>query len=763
MRTSRFAFAAVAALCLLPSASPALAQTPAQVEKADAGSPHSLLAGVREVVAPGTPGELAVWGPHAVALVAGRVDKDLLAPVAAAAMLDRGRLVALAHTGMLDAGSLDTGDTAAFLESALRWCTPAGRDAAAPVRVGLLRCNLGPFITKLGWTPVALKPADLRADLAQRIDVLCIVGADITTTQQRAIDEFISDGGGLLAAQTAWAWHPRPSRPLADNPLNQLFARAGIAWTDGTTDRTGKVGFAVDPAPLTSLNASAAFNELTADKKHTLKPDLHDRQLARVATETARILPPADTLLRPRLAALLAQRDPAAVPSPDHPLRLDRPVERTLVAFESADLERLDTAATRAHPAAAAFPGAVPADAPRVERAVSIDLAIPEWHSTGLYAAPGEPITIRLPDAAAAEGLSIRIGCHKDKLWHLPKWDRMPEITRQWPLSGETTTVASPFGGLIYLVVHRSPRPKSETLRITISGAVEAPLFTLGSTSLEDWKTRLRGLPGPWAELATDKVILTVPSSEIRTLDDPESLLRYWDRLADAEDELGGISTAARVGRPERFVADVQISAGYMHSGYPIMTHLDATADMVSLEKLRAGTWGLLHELGHNHQRPEWTFGGTGEVTNNVFVLYTLQTVCERPWDEVHKSLKNRDQNIAKYLAAGARFEVWKSDPFLALQMYAQLVEGFGWDTYKRVLAEYRDLPDDQRPKTDDQKRDQWLVRFSRACGRNLGPFFQAWGVPTSDAARASLADLPDWMPPGFPPSSRPQPSTEPR
>ena len=34
--------------------------------------------------------------------------------------------------------------------------------------------------------------------------------------------------------------------------------------------------------------------------------------------------------------------------------------------------------------------------------------------------------------------------------------------------------------------------------------------------------------------------------------------------------------------------------------------------------------------------------------------------------------------------------------------------------------------------------------------GRNLGPFFQAWGVPTSEKARVSIADLPAWMPDNF-------------
>jgi hypothetical protein len=40
-----------------------------------------------------------------------------------------------------------------------------------------------------------------------------------------------------------------------------------------------------------------------------------------------------------------------------------------------------------------------------------------------------------------------------------------------------------------------------------------------------------------------------------------------------------------------------------------------------------------------------------------------------------------------------------------------------------------------------------WLVRLSEATGKNLGPFFQVWGVPTSDKARKSVERLPKWLP----------------
>ena len=111
-----------------------------------------------------------------------------------------------------------------------------------------------------------------------------------------------------------------------------------------------------------------------------------------------------------------------------------------------------------------------------------------------------------------------------------------------------------------------------------------------------------------------------------------------------------------------------------------------------------------------------------------------------------------RAKKIRAYLATGPDFEGrWKRSPFLALLMYMQLQEAFGWEAYKKVFREYRDLPRGQRPRSDNEKRDQWLVRFSRTVGRNLGPFFQAWGVPTSDKARASIAKLPAWMPKDFP------------
>ena len=150
----------------------------------------------------------------------------------------------------------------------------------------------------------------------------------------------------------------------------------------------------------------------------------------------------------------------------------------------------------------------------------------------------------------------------------------------------------------------------------------------LGQTSVIDWQKKIRGRPGPWAELACDKLILTLPSAAIRGLDDPEPAMRHWVRVLDADATLAGRPLQHR--SPERIRADRQISVGYMHSGYPIMTHLDVATRFADVAKLKTidGGWGLYHELGHNHQSADWTFPGTGEVTVNLFTMYTLETVC---------------------------------------------------------------------------------------------------------------------------------------
>jgi hypothetical protein len=511
--------------------------------------------------------------------------------------------------------------------------------------------------------------------------------------------------------------------------------------------------------------AVADLDRLLADAEDRGRvPSEEVAQAVQVLDRAARALPPEELL--DKLTALRRARTDAVLPSARRPLRRTDLLDRQILTLELAALSGCAPERIPAHPTAADFPGAVPEQAEPVTREIEIvtdrpgwdntgiyaNPGSPHWHSTGLYAVPGQPITVTVPETAVDKGLSVRIGCHSDLLWRLDAWSRAPDICTRRPIESPVTPAANAVGGLVYL---ETPRDLSmPAFPVTIEGAVPAPHYVHGVTDLADWRESIRHLPAPWAELQTEKVVLTLPAEVIRDLDDPQALMTFWDDIMDQYLQLLGLPPDRR--RVERFVSDVQISAGYMHSGYPLMTMLDITRTMVDIERIRGnrhhGVWGLFHEIGHNHQHRDWTFAGTTEVTVNLFSLYVMEKICGLPLGG-HPAVTPaaREKAIKGYFAKGAPFDQWKSDPFLALAMYIQLIEAFGWKPFTQVFTEYRGLDQDQRPRTDDQKRDLWLIRFSKAVQRDLGPFFAAWGVPVSDAARAAIAELPAWMPDDLP------------
>lgn len=745
-----------------PSRPPTLAQ-PAPVEDAGNADLAILLKGVREIASPGVPGPVAVWGPNAFAVATGQYS-NTRAPVVAAARVggqtdpainQGGRVVIFGHSAYLDAKTAAAGDTGTLLSNAARWVSPRNASAQTKTRVGVVggggggggEGDLG-SVLGAGFEIVRLG----RADWTQTsVDILVFPGGDLSADQVEALQAHLRSGKGALIAATGWGWcQLNGGKPIVLSGFSKALAPFGLGWTERTLETDTRERYLTRSAPAPLLHAVVAFDALNDHDlgKRPLAPAEVDQAVASVEL-AAQILPKADTALRPRLDQRLKTLEGELVPTRKNPLTNKQPLRRVLLTHQIASIMQSPRQARTAHPAAAEFPGLAPVDAPRVARAVDINTAIPDWQSTGTYASAGETITIAIPETALDAGLKVRIGCHTDALWHKDHWDRCPDVSWDFKITAAQTEIATPFGGLVYIEVPKGC--KAGVVAARISNIVDAPLFVAGKTSLEDWRARIRNFPAPWAEIASGKIIVTVPSSHVRTLDDPEALMRIWDEVADAAADLA--ARPRERARPERYVADVQISAGYMHSGYPIMTHLDAADDMVSAAALRKGTWGLYHELGHNHQNADWTFGGTGEVTVNLFSMYIIEKVCNVRHGQTHEAFKNRERSIGVHLAQGAPFEKWKSDPFLALYMYCQLEEAFGWDAFKTVFTEYRDLPKDERPKTDEQKRDQWMVRFSRTVGKNLGPFFQAWGVPTSERARASIKDLPVWMPPEFPPN----------
>lgn len=715
---------------------------PAQTSAPDLAQ---LTRGVQTITSPGSPGRVCVFGDQAFPVVVGNATKGVFQPVVGAARLGTGRIVVFGHNGYFSSESAKEADTAKFLANCITW---AAKGAAKPAVVTLGAKSWSDALTASG---VASSPANLAALTPSQ--VLVADAGRIQAKDAEAIVKFIKAGGGFVTATTGWGWKQlNPGKELAtDLVVNRILTQAGLAIADGSLSDTTTDGFAVGANIPLLVHAGRALAAAEATASSNAKLSKADAALASASILGAmECLPPSDTVFLPRVRKLAANPKANAVPTPQTPVRADNLVGRILVTMEGQSLAKTAPEQTRAHPAAETFPGGVPPSAPRLgATTVTINTSVRDWHSTGLYAAPGEVITVTVPANAAKKKLRVRIGAHKDELWHLDSWKRFPEITRSFPIDNAVTKAANAFGGLIYIEV-----PRDCTLGnvpVQIAGAVAAPVYFHGQTTPEQWRATIRNHPAPWGELVSSKVIVTLPNNVLRSLDDPKALMETWDQILDLVAELATIPKERE--RPERIVCDEQISAGYMHSGYPIMTWMDQPQNFASRASLIKGNWGIFHELGHNHQVKDWTFEGTGEVTCNLFSFYVYDKLCGvKPRDYVHGGGSVPVIELhKKYFATGApSFERWKADPFTALCMYAQLQDAFGWETYQKLFAEYRALPDSQRPKTEQERRDQWMQRFSKAIGKNLAPFFRKWGVPISDAAANSVASLPAWMPPAM-------------
>lgn len=691
----------------------------------------------------------AIWGPafpfgaDACAIVMARASSgNAEVPVVAAARHPRsgGRVVALGHSTTLQAAwQRAHADHARFISNCLVWASGL---SALPVTVVALHCS--PALDTRCFSVVP-SLRHLKAGV-----VVALGEGDLSETDVAAIAAHVATGGGLVTAMCPWGWcQLHPHSALTDAAPQRLIGEVGLCFTAGYTSPTTGTGFVVTNDPtlphvnvaldvLTHFHGrSRPVSELHLDAREQLEA------ASRLASEALPHVPSTAPLLV-RASALADAIGAARVPSAEAPIRAaTSPLERFAVSVGLALRAHLPAERIRAHPAHAVFPGPCPtsAAAPNAVRTLQVDCVRQQrWVSTGLYACAGGVVRA---SCSAACGLALRIGCHCDSLVGLEDWARIPEVTLQQAMP---CTVASAFGGLLYVVVPENPAAAAAVVSVRIEGAfVDAPTYWAGRTTAAQWAQVRRTSVAPWAELVTSKVCITVPASCVRDLADPAPLLQFWDRVSDAAADLASLPRERAW--PWRYVADVAISAGYMHAGYPCMTHLDAAPRLVDVELLRReGEWGLFHELGHNHQAPEWTFDGTLEVTCNLFTCYINHVVVGLPLHGTQKDLTPdaRAARFRRHVHEGVPWAVWKQEPFLALIMYLQVVEAFGWGPIRSAIAQYRTgkVP---APVNDDQKRDTWMVTLSRCCNRNLGPFFVQWGVPVSQVALASIALLPEW------------------
>lgn len=298
--------------------------------------------------------------------------------------------------------------------------------------------------------------------------------------------------------------------------------------------------------------------------------------------------------------------------------------------------------------------------------------------------------------------------------------------------------------GPLYFVAANQQGSSELTVNL-LEGGKPMPRFILGKNTVEEWQTQLVKFgDAPFAELVGKRMILTMPINDMRNhAPDPEATLVLWDRIVDLAEEQFGLSADRAF--PHRatpfqyqFVSKPDNTSGYMSaSNYWLGTNKSGISEVINADKLQNEGWGPWHELGHHYQMPAWTFEGDTEVTENLTSLYvqralggTSRMEADSYWDDVAAFLNKRDKNYAD------------SGVFVRLGMFWQLDLAFGKDFYQRLGDRYRTLPIAEQPKTDDEKKQRFLLETSRISGINLKSFFHQWGIKPTKETSAQLKSM---------------------
>ena len=707
-----------------------------------------LLAGVSTLSNPTQPSFLVAYGPQTCHVMNYTTD-PAQGGMAAAAHWGHGKVVALPDHQWLNMDQFaDDASTMTFYRNSLAWLTGS---TSLAIRVVTYDQGIVDTLTTEGYTQVTkTDEVGLLAALSNA-DVLVPgwLGSSEPQANLDGIAEFVRQGGGLFLVEYGvgynWWW----GLPIPEAPGNRLLRGAGIGFAagnrwegdpyDATHRATGQLG-ASDVLQI--LDGTGSYTQIQTAEGSAMLGRMFD------------FLPSNDTLLA-ELDVSFQTRINQINPTPTTPVT--DPLEQALLLREAAILETTPAAEVTEHRTAETIYGSIPTNALRVTRNVTLDTNIARWQPTGLYAVPGEVITLTVPTTLVGQGYLVRVNAHRDSIQRRSIWERPPKVHRTFPIDATTLDVANGFGGAIFIDFRGnafSTPPALGPIDITIAGAIEHPMFVLGRDTDIAWNTSLRRQPGPYSVLVGDNLICVLPTHQIESADltEPTALMTWWDQVVELQDELAN-RIEPRIS-PELINVDVQQSAGAAHAGYPIQAYEKHWGNLADLGRLRErGSWGDFHELGHNHQRGWWTFNGDTEVTVNIFSSYTLRQHVSAPSSGGWGWTVDPVVVINRATQAVAASDTYSGLSSLAdrLAFWVQLADGFGWNTYKQVFRAYEeDLASDPTllPGTDQEEKDQWLVRFSQLVGYDMSQFMvDTWGLEVSSNAVSSVSSLPDWMP----------------
>ncbi|HDR7689000.1 TPA: S-layer protein [Bacillus toyonensis] len=360
-------------------------------------------------------------------------------------------------------------------------------------------------------------------------------------------------------------------------------------------------------------------------------------------------------------------------------------------------------------------------------------MAFSPYEPTGLYAKPNEQITINVE---GNQDIQVYIGTYSyDASW------REDSKIKSFTLKPGINTIQSPNGGMIYFY----NKQQGGTIRTTVTtGGTTTPFFELGKHTKQDLINMLDQYPNAHAvELKGERVLITASAARVKKYllgsnTDPVQLLKKMDEATRIQDKVAGLSEEQVDKHYVHYVEENHSPDYYMYAtSYRTAYVGDAIQYVLDINKFVKDGWGPWHEAGHLRQQSPWKFYNMTEVQNNIYSL-SVEKAFNQPSNLEKSGIYPK---AFQYLEQTNKNYDEISDVFVKLVMLWQLQLAYGEDFYPNLHQLYRDMPSNELPQTDENKKQLFMISASKVAKQNLIPFFEKWGLrPNNDTIQKVAA-----------------------
>ena len=315
-------------------------------------------------------------------------------------------------------------------------------------------------------------------------------------------------------------------------------------------------------------------------------------------------------------------------------------------------------------------------------------------HPTGLFLPAGELVTVTVPQSAVGAGLRIVVNYGYDDLT-ADTLTRMPRLQVEFALDAPTVKIAAPLAGTLDIV------SDGVAADIELSGVVQAPYYRLG---VDDGLSAGEG----YAQLCLGNLNVVAPTDYIES-DTLQAVCYFW---RSAVETMG----LTHLRQPLRMVFD----DGAADRSCLRLPLTDAEL-FFDYERLAAGEGRAIFA----GLAAQGAFGYIGKAAGARALLY---------------------RGMSRMTAAAFSRSPEQNSPFDAYSVLTDAVESDNVDAKKAAFLIGLDALAnvDMRQLVDAADADTLVTAAARLAGMNLETYADIFGLPVSDATRATLRGYPD-------------------